>query len=114
MSRVVHFEIQASDPQKLIAFYSGLFGWTFEQWGNNDYWMITTGASDQPGINGGLLPRRGPVPARGQPVNAFVNTIGVGLLLALAGSANDLPSPAASGPNCRQCLERPGASCRAH
>ena len=25
---VVHFEIHASDPQKLIDFYSALLGWT--------------------------------------------------------------------------------------
>jgi uncharacterized protein len=33
MSRVVHFEIQASQPQTLIGFYSGLFGWSFTKWG---------------------------------------------------------------------------------
>jgi hypothetical protein len=27
-----------------------------------DYWLIETGRSDQPGINGGLLPRRSPTP----------------------------------------------------
>ena len=29
MSRVMHFEIHASDPQRLADFYSGLLGWTF-------------------------------------------------------------------------------------
>jgi predicted enzyme related to lactoylglutathione lyase len=28
MPRTVHFEIQASQPQALIDFYSTLFGWT--------------------------------------------------------------------------------------
>jgi uncharacterized protein len=31
MSRVVHFEIQASQPQTLMEFYSGLFGWSFRK-----------------------------------------------------------------------------------
>jgi uncharacterized protein len=78
MPRVSHFEIHASQPQKLIEFYSSLFGWTFEPWGPpGGYWMIRTGEDSEPGINGGLLPRRGNVPASGQAVNAFVCTVGV-------------------------------------
>lgn len=77
MSRVIHFEIQATEPRAVIAFYSSLFGWKFQQWGTNEYWLIETGPKQQPGINGGLLPRRGPPPAEGQPVNSFVCTVGV-------------------------------------
>ena len=33
MSCVVHFEIQASQPQPLMDFYSGLFGWSFTKGG---------------------------------------------------------------------------------
>lgn len=76
MSRTVHFEIQASKPQALIDFYSTLFGWTFRQWGEHEYWLIDTGAG-KPGIDGGLLPRRGPPPAEAQAVNAFVCTVDV-------------------------------------
>jgi uncharacterized protein len=77
MSRVVHFEIHASQPQILMDFYAGLFGWSFTKWeGPADYWLIETGPSDQPGINGGLLPRRGPAPLTEMPpVNAFVCTV---------------------------------------
>lgn len=78
MSRPMHFEIQASNPQSLMDFYSALFGWSFHKWEGGDYWMIHTGPDDQPGINGGLLPRRGPPAADMAPVNAFVCTIGVG------------------------------------
>jgi hypothetical protein len=61
MSRVVHFEIQASQPQTLIDFSSGLFGWSFTKWeGPARHWLIETGPSDTPGINGGLLPQPGP------------------------------------------------------
>ena len=77
MSRAVHFEIQASNPQALIDYYTGLFGWSFNKWEGGQYWLIHTGPEEKPGINGGLLPRRGPAPAVGQPVNAFVCTVDV-------------------------------------
>ena len=77
MARPVHFEIHAADPDRARRFYSTVFGWTIERWGDQDYWIVTTGTDDQPGINGGLLPRRGPAPEPGAPVNAFVATHGV-------------------------------------
>jgi predicted enzyme related to lactoylglutathione lyase len=40
-----------------------------------EYWMVTTGAEDQPGINGGLMPRRGEID--GQAVIAYVCTVDV-------------------------------------
>ena len=40
---VVHFEIHASEPQRLIDFYSGLLGWKFTQFGDQPYWSIDTG-----------------------------------------------------------------------
>jgi predicted enzyme related to lactoylglutathione lyase len=77
MARPVHFEIHASDPDGLIAFYQDLFGWSFHKWDGGDYWLITTGPEDKPGINGGLLPRRGDVPGTSTAVNAFVITVDV-------------------------------------
>ena len=77
MSRAVHFEIHASNPQTAIAFYSGLFGWSFNKWEGGDYWLIHTGPDDKPGINGGLIPRRGPVPEAMAALNAFVITVDV-------------------------------------
>ena len=77
MTRAVHFEIQASKPQALIDYYNALFGWTFNKWEGGDYWMIHIGPEDQPGINGGLLPRRGPVPQPLAAVNAAVITVDV-------------------------------------
>lgn len=77
MSRAVHFEIHASDPQGLIRFYGDLFGWTFNKWEGGEYWMIHTGPDDKPGINGGLMPRRGDVPQALAAVNAFVITVDV-------------------------------------
>ena len=77
MGRVIHFEIQASNPQAMMKFFTELLGWKFTQWGDIDFWMIDTGQTDQPGINGGLMPRRGPVPTEGQSVNAYVCTVQV-------------------------------------
>jgi len=76
MARVVHFEIHADNPERAVAFYEKAFGWRFQPVPALDYWMIATG--DGAGIDGGLLRRRGPRPADGQPINAFVCTLGVG------------------------------------
>ena len=82
---VVHFEIHASEPQRLIDFYSGLFGWEFTQFGDVPYWSIVTGegaignVAGQPGmgINGGLTQRMGPKPEVGAPINGCNIVIGV-------------------------------------
>ena len=78
MPRPVHFEIHAADCARARAFYTDTFGWAFTQWGSAEmpYWMIKTG-TEEPGIDGGLLPRRGPAPTEGQAVNAFVCTVNV-------------------------------------
>ncbi len=55
MGRVVHFDITAEDPERAMAFYKEALGWEFQKWeGPLDYWLITTGPEDVPGINGGL------------------------------------------------------------
>jgi uncharacterized protein len=61
MNRVMHFEIQADEPERAANFYREIFGWTIEKipglgW---DYWMVMTADKDskEPGINGGLLKR---------------------------------------------------------
>lgn len=70
MPRITHFEIHATEPERAIAFYQTVLGWQFPKWdGPMEYWGIVTG--EGPGINGGLIRRRGPAPTEGQPVNAF-------------------------------------------
>lgn len=78
-NRVVHFEIHAEDPLRATEFYKEVFGWEFEKWGSEEYWMVMTDkkGSKEPGINGGLLLRKGDRPKEGQPVNAFVCTVQV-------------------------------------
>jgi uncharacterized protein len=56
--RVMWFELPADDPKRAIAFYERVFGWMIVKWeGPFDYWQITTGPDDQPGINGAITPR---------------------------------------------------------
>ena len=75
MGRVVHFEIHADDTERAVKFYSSVFGWTFNRWEENPYWLIETGPRDTPGIDGGLLPRQGAID--GTAVIAFVCTVDV-------------------------------------
>ena len=78
MPRIVHFEIHASDPERLAEFYRRLFGWKISKWdGPMEYWLIETGGKDEPGVNGGLMRRQGGAPTDGQAVNAFVCTADV-------------------------------------
>lgn len=60
MLRVTHFELSADDPERLVDFYTKVFGWRVEKWkGPMDYWLVMTGAEDQPGIDGGIARRSG-------------------------------------------------------
>ena len=60
MPRVVHFEIPADDPDRATKFYEKVFGWKISAWGGPiDYWLVTTGPDDQPGINGAIMRRTG-------------------------------------------------------
>lgn len=77
MPRPVHFEIHAENAERAMQFYRMLFGWEFSQWGAEPYWLVRTGEKGTPGIDGGLLPRRGPGPVEMQAVNAFVCTVDV-------------------------------------
>jgi uncharacterized protein len=77
---LVHFEIHASDPGPLIAFYERVFDWKIAKWqGPTDYWLVSTRSSNI-GIDGAIVPRRGPRPETGAATNAFVCTIAVGNL----------------------------------
>lgn len=58
-ARVVHFELPADDPDRAAKFYADAFGWKVEKWGGpTDYWLVTTGESPEPGIDGGIGQRQ--------------------------------------------------------
>jgi uncharacterized protein len=70
MPRVVHFEISADDMDRARTFYETVFGWEFQKWGGEkEYYLVKTGPDDEPGINGGMFKRMGPV--------GHVNTVDV-------------------------------------
>ena len=76
MPRVNHFEIYTDNPEAVQPFYREIFGWKFQKFegGPVEYWLITTGPENEPGINGGMTrPREGQRPGT-------LNTIGVGSL----------------------------------
>jgi predicted enzyme related to lactoylglutathione lyase len=61
-----------------VKFYTVVFNWQIRKWdGPMEYWMVMTGDPQARGIDGGLVRRRGPAPAEGQAVNAFVCTVDV-------------------------------------
>jgi uncharacterized protein len=58
MSRPVHFEIPAQDPERAKQFFSKVFGWQFQQ-AMPDYHFALTG--EGMGIDGAIMKRPGPV-----------------------------------------------------
>jgi predicted enzyme related to lactoylglutathione lyase len=47
--------VSAEDPDRAAAFYKEALGWDVQKWdGPQEYWVLTTGAEDAPGINGGM------------------------------------------------------------
>ncbi len=55
MNRVVHFELGAVDPARAVEFYKNVFGWEGQKWGAEEYWLMKTGSSPGPGIDGAIL-----------------------------------------------------------
>lgn len=71
MGRVVHFEITGDNPEKLGKFYADVFGWELQKWeGPFEYWLVSTGAAEQAGIDGAIM-------ERGENLPQTVNTIDV-------------------------------------
>jgi predicted enzyme related to lactoylglutathione lyase len=67
---VTFFELGADDPKRAMNFYEKVFGWKFQKYGDQDYWLATTGDKKDMGIDGSIQPRKQNSP----PVT---NTIGV-------------------------------------
>lgn len=57
MGRVIHFEIPAHNPEKLVEFYKKVFSWEIQKYGEFAYWLVTTGPENEVGINGAILPK---------------------------------------------------------
>ncbi|MBS1793592.1 MAG: VOC family protein [Acidobacteria bacterium] len=74
MNTIAYFEIQATEPERVAAFYAEIFGWKFtEQTGLPvRYWNIETD-----GMRGGLLARPAATPPLRYGTNAFTCSIEV-------------------------------------
>lgn len=92
-NRVNHFEIHATDPEKVIQFYKELFSWRIEPWGGSamEYWIVYTGEKAEEGaINGGLLRRPSKAAPPDTDVTAYVCTMTVENLDAMMDKAVQL------------------------
>ncbi|MBY9020666.1 MAG: VOC family protein [Candidatus Lokiarchaeota archaeon] len=58
MPKIIHFEINADDPERAKNFYEKVFNWKIQKWeGPMEYWTIDAGEEDEEGIGGGLQKR---------------------------------------------------------
>jgi len=56
MGTVIHFEINAEDPQRAAEFYSKALGWQIQAWeGPLEYLLCATHAEGTPGIDGAIM-----------------------------------------------------------
>jgi predicted enzyme related to lactoylglutathione lyase len=61
MSRVIHFDLSADEPERAAKFYRSVFNWKVDKWeGPEDYWLIQTGTEQDPGVTGGVAGRKKP------------------------------------------------------
>jgi predicted enzyme related to lactoylglutathione lyase len=91
MPRVIHFDIGVVDTDRAIAFYKRVFAWKISKASRPlDYWLIQTGANEEPGIDGGIALRT----ADWQHVTMFVDVESAdetANMVVRAGGANSLP-----------------------
>lgn len=92
MSRPVHFEIYGDDPEAATAFYSAVFGWKVDRWGEQPYWLLSTGEQG-PGIDGAAAPTEN----HGQQVVLIVEvddlTSAIDRVREAGGTADQEPAP---------------------
>lgn len=70
MPKVIHFEIPAGDPEKVIKFYKDAFGWEVNQYEGQNYWLVMAGPKEEKfGINGAIYKK--------DRMSQTVNTISV-------------------------------------
>ena len=97
MDSVVHFELPTDDTERAHAFYREAFGWQLNAMPGMGYTLVTTTPTDDNGrpaqvggINGGMLPRQG-------PISAPVITVGVDDLDAALNRVEELGGKVAIG-----------------
>lgn len=94
---VGHFAIECDDVERARAFYEAVFGWTIKPWGPPNYYHITTGTPENPGILGDLRERHHR-PGETGGVSGYICTINVGsvkdVLAAVEAHGGRIHSPA--------------------
>jgi len=105
---VVHFEIFASNVDRARKFYERVFGWRFEVAGPPDFYLISTGDNNDPGLTQGLIAKRSGPSADGA-INAFRCTVGVpsitAAVAAIEAAGGKMRSPVAAIPNVGRVAE---------
>jgi predicted enzyme related to lactoylglutathione lyase len=76
-NKVVHFEIPCDNPERTIEFFKTVFGWSFQKFGDEAYWIAITGDEKLPGINGAIMKKRDP----GQPMVNSIDVVNIDLTL---------------------------------
>lgn len=55
MSKIIHFEIPAEDPDRVGRFYKEAFDWEISKYKGSDYWLVMAGSKEEKyGINGAI------------------------------------------------------------
>lgn len=92
MTRPVHFEILADNPERVAEFYRTVLGWEIAAWPSAEpYWLVTTGPQGTPGIDGGIMHRHFP--------QAVINTIAVTSAKEMVAKVEVAGGKAVLGPN---------------
>lgn len=74
-ANIKHFAINVDDVPRARRFYERVFGWRFQAWGPPNFFMITTGSEQDPGIIGSLQKRRELI--AGERMTGYECSIGV-------------------------------------
>jgi uncharacterized protein len=94
---VNHFAIECDDVERARAFYQAVFGWTIKPWGPPNYYHITTGTADKPGILGDLRERPHTLGAGPAGTSGYICTIDIGsmaeVLAATTANGGSIHSP---------------------
>lgn len=72
-----HFAIECDDVERARAFYEAVFGWTIRPWGPPNYYHITTGTPDRPGILGDLRERHHKLAGGAEGPSGYICTIDI-------------------------------------
>jgi uncharacterized protein len=102
MNPVVHFEMPAEDRKRMAGFYSEVFGWQTQMFGEEmgNYVTVTTSESDDNGrpkmpgtINGGFFPRKDDWPAQYPSIVIAVDDIKESIQKVIQGNGKVLGEP---------------------